>query len=90
MSETKLHNWQLRKRPPCLERRVEFPDYEATRDFLDAVADVCEAAGYYPDISFGRSYVNLTIHLDDPGEELGAERAAVAEQVDRLAAPDSI
>jgi pterin-4a-carbinolamine dehydratase len=75
--------WQQRKRPPRLERRVEFADYEATRDFLDAVAEVCEEMDYYPDISFGRTYVNLTIHADDD-ETVSEEGRQVAERIDRL------
>lgn len=76
--------WQRRNRPPRLERRLEFGDYGATRDFLDAVAEVCEAVGFYPDISFGRTYVNITIHAEDGAAEVGPERAEVARRIDTL------
>lgn len=57
------HTWTVRRRPDRLERRYEFADYASTRDFLDRVAEVCEQAGQYPDISFGRTYVNATLPL---------------------------
>ncbi len=76
--------WQSRKRPSRLERRLEFSDYDATRDFLDAVAELCEAVGFYPDISFGRTYANITIHAEDGASEVGPERAEVARGISTL------
>jgi len=76
--------WQQRSRPPRLEGRFEFADYGATRDFLDGVADLCEAAGYYPDISFGRTYVNITIRAEDGAAEVSSARADVAHRIDTL------
>lgn len=59
-------------------------DYDATRDLLDRMAELCERAGFYPDISFGRTYINMTIHAEDGATEIGAERAALASQIDAL------
>ena len=58
-------NWQERSRPPRLERRYLFENYEKLRDFLDRAADLSEAEDYYPDMGFGRDYVNITIHVED-------------------------
>ena len=55
-----MDQWQERKRPVCLERRFEF-GYGATRDFLDKLGDHSEATQCFPDISFGTTYVNITI-----------------------------
>ena len=76
--------WQHRDRPPRLERRLDFADYARTRDFLEAVAKASEATGVYPDISFGRTYVNITIHTEPPATDIDPERAAFAQQVDAL------
>ena len=54
-------SWQERKRPICLEKRFEFDSYDSTRDFLDRLGDHSEAIQRFPDISFGRTYVNITI-----------------------------
>ena len=44
-----------------LERRFEFDTYELTRDFLDELGNLCEQVKRFPDISFGKTYVNLTL-----------------------------
>ena len=77
-----MNQWQKRKRPVCLECRFEFESYDATRDFLDKLGEHSEATQRFPDISFGRTYVNITIRPEDDGAEAQlseAERAFAAE-----------
>jgi len=57
--------WTQRPRPDRLERRIEFDDYESTRSFLERLNALAESEGRFPDISFGRTYVNLTLRPDD-------------------------
>jgi pterin-4a-carbinolamine dehydratase len=76
------HQWTERPRPIRLERRVEFPDYEATRRFLEEAEASCKEAGIYPDISFGRTYVNLTLHAE--GDSLGDPLHRLAAELDAL------
>ena len=77
--------WQERVRPVRLEKRYEFPDYATLRDFLDLAAELSEKEDMYPDMGFGRDYVNITIHLDEGDEELGEKQHSFAEQLDILA-----
>ena len=56
-----MDQWQERKRPVCLERRYEFESYDATRDFLDRLGEFSESTQRFPDISFGKTYVNITL-----------------------------
>ena len=63
-----MDQWQERKRPVCLERRYEFDSYSDTRDFLDRLGEHSEATRRFPDISFGRTYVNVTLRPDDEDE----------------------
>jgi pterin-4a-carbinolamine dehydratase len=79
------HEWQERTRPVRLERRYEFQDYSALRDFLDRAAELSEREGLYPDMGFGRNYVNFTIHVDDGVEALGDEQYRFAQELDQLA-----
>ena len=58
--------WSERNRPPRLERRYEFPDYPSLRDFLDRAAELSEREGLYPDMGFGRDYVNVTMSMTPP------------------------
>ena len=76
--------WQERKRPNRLEKRYEFGSYEALRDFLDAAADLSERAGYYPDMGFGRDYVNITIHADEHGQVIHPSQREFAGALDKL------
>ena len=66
-----MDKWKLKTRPVCLEKRFEFKTYEETRDFLDRLGDHSEKVSRYPDISFGRTYVNLTLRPED--EEIEAQ-----------------
>ena len=77
-------SWKERKRPPRLERRYEFEDYDALRDFLDAAADASEACGYYPDMAFGRSHLNVTIHADEGAETLSNIQREFAETLEAI------
>ena len=77
--------WEERKRPVRLERRYEFKDYSALRDFLDKAAELSEKEGFYPDMGFGRDYVNITIHVEEGEEELNVAQRSFAEQLDILA-----
>lgn len=79
------HQWQERNRPVRLERRYEFQDYSTLRDFLDRAAELSEREGFYPDMGFGRDYVNITIHLNEGDDSLGASQHRLAQQLDILA-----
>lgn len=79
------HAWTARQRPARLERRLEFASYDATRDFLDRAAELSERNGIYPDMSFGRTYVNITLHADDPEGPVGEHLHRFAEGLDALA-----
>jgi len=75
--------WTQRPRPDRLERRIEFDDYESTRSFLERLNDLAESEGRFPDISFGRTYVNLTLRPDDE-QLVGDVEQAFAAAIDAL------
>ena len=75
--------WRERKRPLCLEQRYEFGSYAELRDFLDRAAELSEREGLYPDMGFGKDYVNMTIHSDD-NEVLTDKHHELAEQLEQL------
>lgn len=76
-------NWERRKKPATLSRRFDFPDYAATRKFLDALADLSEVDGLYPNISFGPTYASLTIEAQGEAE-IGEREEGFAAKVDGL------
>ena len=75
--------WRRQDLPPTLSRRFEFSTYSETRAFLDGAAKVSEEANYYPNLSFGKTYVSVTIDAD--GKKLGPEAVALAQKIDALA-----
>ena len=81
-----MKNWEERKRPICLERRFEFASYESTRDFLDRLGDLSESMNRYPDISFGKLYVNITLRPENEEEsfELRDEDYEFASKIESL------
>lgn len=76
--------WVERAKPARLEGRYEFPDYEALRDFLDRAAKISEEKNYYPDMGFGKDYVNVTIHPEEESEMLNENRKEFAVLLDDL------
>jgi 4a-hydroxytetrahydrobiopterin dehydratase len=81
------HQWNPRPKPhqvEWLERRVEFDDYSSNRAFLDRLNEFCEARGRYPDISFGRTYVNITLRAETEGAAIGEADHAFAAAIDEL------
>ena len=77
-------DWKERKRPNRLEKQYQFEDYEALRDFLDRAAELSEKEEYYPDMGFGRDYVNVTIHSPDDSDDVTDEQRQFAVQLDTL------
>lgn len=78
------HPWTHRSRPERLERRIEFADYESTRVFLEKLNALSEQAGRFPDISFGRTYVNLTLRAEEEAGEIGSGEQSFAAAIDEL------
>ena len=70
---------------PTLNWRFEFATYGATRDFLDLLADLSKREDYYPNINFGKTYVNVS--MDAEGQaSLGARADAFIEEMKAFAA----
>ena len=76
--------WTQKARPDRLERRIEFADYESTRIFLERLNVLSEQEGRFPDISFGRTYVNLTLRADGEVEAIGESDELFAAAIDGL------
>ena len=81
-----MQGWRQKKRPECLEKRFEFQSYEKNRDFLDALGDFCEQGNRFPDISFGKTYANITIRPSEDNEkvEISSDDYDFASKIDFL------
>ncbi|MEB3308113.1 MAG: 4a-hydroxytetrahydrobiopterin dehydratase [Cyanobacteriota bacterium] len=81
--------WTPRPKPEIpqrLERRIEFSDYPSTREFLERLSTLSEQTGCFPDISFGRTYVNLTVRPEsaEDGALIGEAERGFVSGVDAL------
>jgi pterin-4a-carbinolamine dehydratase len=76
--------WRERNRPPRLERRYQFENYDQLRDFLDKAAELSEQEALYPDMGFGTDYLNVTIHAEEGNEALTEKQRAFAETLDGI------
>lgn len=53
-------------------QRFDFVSYAETRQFLDDLAELSKRDAYYPDVSFGKTYANVSI--DSEGQATLRER----------------
>lgn len=77
--------WTEVEQPSSLYRRFEFAAYPEARAFLDRLAGLSKETGLYPDLSFSRTYVNVTVY-GSGGTAVGAEAREFAARAGALAA----
>ncbi len=77
-------NWQVQQRPPMMTRRYDFASYAETRQFLDGLSALSEQVGYYPDLNFGKTHVNVSVVPQ--GDSLGDTEYAFTAAVESFAA----
>jgi pterin-4a-carbinolamine dehydratase len=76
--------WRLVQTPPSLFRRFAFASYAQTSAFLERLAALSKESGLYPDLGFGTTHVNVTIHGDE-GRMPGERELAFASSASALA-----
>ena len=80
--------WTEVERPSSLYRRFEFAAYPETRAFLERLAGLSKETGLYPDLSFSRTYVNVTVY-GSGGAAVDAEARKFAARVEALATAEA-
>ena len=55
--------WNLRESPLRVEKRFEFEEYSRISNFMKMVDELCKEKNIYPNISFGKNFVSITIFL---------------------------
>ena len=76
--------WTEVEKPPSLYRRFEFAAYPETRAFLERLAGLSKETGLYPDLSFTRTHVNVTVY-GPGGAAVGAEARNFAARAEAIA-----
>ncbi len=75
--------WTVQEHIQLMFRRFDFSSYDEVRSFLDELGDLSEEEGYYPDLTFSRTYVNVTIKAR--GKELAQADFNFSAKVDAAA-----
>jgi len=57
--------WNERESPLRIEKRFEFEEYSKISKFMEKIEKLCEEKDIYPNISFGKNFVSLSIFLDN-------------------------
>lgn len=75
MTTPKVTDTDTAADPSPLNWRFDFSSYGETRHFLDQLANLSKRENFYPNVSFGKTYANVSI--DAEGQTaLGARAAA--------------
>ena len=56
--------WSHRESPSRIEKRFEFEKYQKISIFLKKVDELCKEKNIFPNISFGKNFVSVSIFLD--------------------------
>ena len=56
--------WNHRESPSRIEKRFEFEEYSKISKFMRMVDELCKEKNIFPNISFGKNFVSVSIFLD--------------------------
>ena len=59
----KILMWNKRESPLRVEKRFEFEEYQKISKFMTKVDYLCKEKNIYPNISFGKHFVSITVFL---------------------------
>ena len=74
--------WNQRESPLRIEKRFEFEEYSRISKFMKMVDELCKLKNIYPNISFGKNFVSITIFLGS--EKLSKIEKDFSNQIDNF------
>ncbi len=74
--------WNQRESPLRIEQRFEFEEYSKISKFMEKIDQLCKEKNMYPNISFGKNFVSVTIFLDS--EEITPSENDFSNQIDKF------
>ena len=57
--------WNERESPLRIEKKFEFKEYSKISTFMKKIEKLCKEKDIYPNISFGKNFVSLSIFLEN-------------------------
>ena len=74
--------WNKRESPLRIEKRFEFDEYSKISKFMEKIEKLCKEKNIYPNISFGKSFVSLSIFLNN--QEISIEEKDFSKDIDKF------
>ena len=74
--------WNERESPFRIEKRFEFEQYSKISKFMEKIEKLCKEKNVYPNISFGKNFVSLSIFLDN--KEISDKEKDFSKVIDRF------
>ena len=74
--------WNLKKTPLRIDKRFEFKEYSRISQFMENIDKLCKEKNIYPNISFGKNFVSMTIFLED--KEISSLEKEFSQQIDKF------
>jgi len=74
--------WNKRKSPLRIEKRFEFEEYSKISKFMGKIEKLCKEKDTYPNISFGKNFVSVSIFLDN--EEISSKEKDFSKNIDKF------
>ena len=74
--------WNERESPLRVEKRFEFEQYSKISKFMEKIEKLCKEKGIYPNISFGKNFVSLSIFLDN--KEISEREKDFSKDIDKF------
>ena len=74
--------WNKRESPLRIEKRFEFDEYSKISKFMEKIEKLCKEKNIYPNISFGKSFVSISIFLNN--QEISIEEKDFSKDIDKF------
>ena len=74
--------WNERESPLRIEKRFEFEQYSKISKFMMKIEKLCKERDGYPNISFGKNFVSLSIFLDK--KEISEKEKNFSKDIDKF------
>ena len=74
--------WNERESPSRIEKRFEFEQYSKISKFMEKIEKLCKEQDIFPNISFGKNFVSLSIFLDN--KEISGKEKDFSMDIDKF------
>ena len=74
--------WNKRESPFRIEKRFEFEKYSKISKFMGKIEKLCKEKDIYPNISFGKNFVSLSIFLNT--KEISSKEKDFSKDIDKF------